>query len=114
MVRRRGWKSGDWLAKDEESGFTTYGSKLEYDYYGVLQLKGKGDRAHPQDFVKAKEDPYPVYPVSQPLRDYSLDESVVGFFVGTTTVPTSLVSPAFSIYRPGVDFATIEYDLFVF
>lgn len=114
MARCRGWKSGEWLVKDEESGFTTYGSKVAYDYYGVLKLKNQGDHAHPQDFVKALEDPYPVYPISQPLRDYSLDQSVVGFFVGHTSVATVTDSPALHIYRPGVGDAIIEYDLFVY
>ncbi len=113
MARRRGWKSGDWLVKDEESGFTTYGSKVAYDYYGVLKLKKQCDKAHPQDFIKALEDPYPVYPTSQPLRTYDLTESVVGFTVGETTVPTP-DGPALHIYRPGVGDAIIEYDLFVF
>lgn len=113
MARRRGWKSGDWLVKDEESGFTTYGSKVEYDYYGVLKIRKQADRAHPQDFVRAKEDPYPVYPVSQPLRDFSLDESVVGFDVGTTTVDTP-DGPALHIFRPGIGDAILEYDFFVY
>jgi len=113
VARRRGWKSGDWLVKDEESGFTTYGSKVAYDYYGVLKLKSQGDRAHPQMFVKALDDPYPVYPVSQPFRAFNLTESVVGFDVGTTTVDTP-DGPALHLYRPGVGDATIEYDLFVY
>jgi hypothetical protein len=113
MARRRGWKSGDWLAKDEESGFTVYGSKLAYDDYGVLKLKEQGDKLHPQDFVKALEDPYPVYPVSQPLRDFNLTESVVGFDVGTTTVDTPS-GPALHLYRPGIGQAIIEYDFFVY
>lgn len=113
MARRRGWKSGDWLVKDEESGFTTYGSKVEYDYYGVLKLKDQGDKAHPQDFVRALEDPYPVSPISEPLRSYFLDESVVGFDVGTTTVDTP-DGPALHIFRPGIGQAILEYDFFVY
>jgi len=114
MARRRGWKRGDWLVKDEESGFTTYGTKVAYDYYGVLKLKKQGDKAHPQMFVAAKDDPYPVYPVSQPFRNFNLDESVIGFDVGTTNIDIPMASPALHIYRHGVDYATIEYDLFVY
>jgi len=113
VSRRRGWKRGDWLVKDEESGFTTYGTRVEYDYYGVLKLREQADPAHPQDFIKAKEDPYPVYPVSQPLRSFSLDESVVGFDVGETTIDTP-DGPALHIFRPGIGDAILEYDFFVY
>lgn len=113
MARRRGWKSGDWLVKDEESGFTTYGTKVDYDYYGVLKLKSQADPAHPQDFVRALDDPYPVYPVSEPFRAFNLTESVVGFEVGTTTVDTP-DGPALHIYRPGIGDAILEYDFFVY
>lgn len=113
MARRRGWKKGDWLVKDEESGFTIYGTKAAYDYYGVLKDKKQGDRLHPQDFVAAEGDPYPVYPTSEPLRDYDLDESVIGFDIGTTTVDTP-DGPALHLFRPGVNNAIIEYDLFVY
>lgn len=113
MARRRGWKRGDWLVKDEESGFTTYGTRVEYDYYGVLKLREQADPAHPQDFIRAKEDPYPVYPVSQPFRAFNLTESVVGFDVGTTTVDTP-DGPALHIFRPGIGDAILEYDFFVY
>jgi len=113
VARRRGWKRGDWLVKDEESGFTTYGTRVEYDYYGVLKLREQADPAHPQDFIRAKEDPYPVYPVSQPFRAFNLTESVVGFDVGTTTVDTP-DGPALHIFRPGIGDAILEYDFFVY
>lgn len=113
MARRRGFKSGDWLAKDEESGFTTYGSRLARDYYGVLKLKEQGDKVHPQDFVRAKEDPYPVTPISDPFRDYNLTESVIGFDVGETNIPTPF-GPALHLFRPGIEAATLEYDFFVY
>lgn len=113
MARRRGWKKGDWLVKDEESGFTIYGSKSAYDYYGVLKLKKQGDRLHPQDFIKPKNDPYPVYPVSQPMRDYDTAESVVGFYTDSTSIETPN-GAALHLFRPGIDFAKLEYDFFVY
>lgn len=113
MARRRGWKKGDWLVKDEESGFTTYGSKVGYDYYGVLKVKKQFDPAHPQDFVKALDDPTPVYPVSEPFRAFNLTESVIGFDVGTTTIDTP-EGPALHLFRPGIGSATLEYDFFVY
>lgn len=112
-MRRRGWKRGDWKVLDEESGFVTYGSRVAYDYYGVLKLKSQGDKAHPQDFIRAKNDPTPVWPTNSPEIEYDLDNAVVGFTVGNTAVDTAY-GPALHLFRPGVDFAKIEYDLFVF
>lgn len=112
-MRRRGWKKGDHIVMDEESGFSTYGSKVAYDYYGVLKDKRQLDRAHPQDFVRAKEDPYPVEPIHPPLREYDMTESVIGFWVGNTNVSTP-DGAALHIFRPGIGDAEIEYDFFVY
>lgn len=114
MSRRRGWKKGDWLVKDAESGFTTYGSKVAYDYYGVLKLKKQADPAHPQDFIRAKDDPYPIYPVNPPDRDYDLTDSTIGFFVGNTNISIPTDGAALHLYRPALGDARIEYDFFVY
>jgi len=99
-MRRRGWKRGDHLVKDEESGFTEYASKCAYDYYGVLKRKNQGDRMHPQDFIRAKKDPYSVYPESPPLRTFDVSAYVQGDNVGITSVPAPF-GPATHLYNPG-------------
>jgi len=109
---RRGWKRGDHLVKDEESGFTEYASKVGRDYYGVLKRKEQMDAAHPQMFIRAKEDPYPVDPISQPLRDYNIYDNVE-FFIDSTTL-TPPLGAALHLFRPGIDSAIVEYDLFVY
>ncbi len=109
---RRGWKRGDWLVKDEESGFTEYASRVGRDYYGVLKLKEQMDMAHPQMFVRAKEDPYPVPFMSPPLREYTTEPTVEFYIDSTTIEPVN--GPAQHLFRPGVDFAEVEYDLFVY
>lgn len=114
MAKRRGWKKGDWLVQDEESGFTEYGTDVGYDYYGVLKKKNQMDQAHPQDFIRAKEDPTPVWPESPTFDAFNLTESVVGFTVGTTSVLTQTASPALHIYRPGIGEAIVGYDFFVY
>ena len=43
MGRRRGWKKGDWLVQDAESGFVHYASEVGTDDYGVLKLKSEMD-----------------------------------------------------------------------
>lgn len=85
-MRRRGWKRGDWLVKDEESGFTVYASQCTRDYYGVYKLKSQADQRHPQEYILAKRDPYPVSPTSPPLRTYDTSAYVQGTYVGSTTV----------------------------
>jgi hypothetical protein len=97
-MRRRGWKRGDWLVRDEESGFTEYASKCTRDYYGVLKLRSQADPPHPQDFIRPKKDPYAVYPLAPPLREYDVSAYVQGDFVGLTTVPAPF-GPATHLYN---------------
>ena len=99
MARRRGWKRGDHLVLDEESGFTEYASNTTRDYYGVLKKKSQADRMHPQEFVRAKNDPHPVYPVSPPVRSYDTSAYNLGDFVGQTNVPAPF-GPFTHIYNP--------------
>lgn len=110
-MRRRGWKKGDWLVKDEESGFTEYASRVERDYYGVLKLKEQGDRLHPQMFIKAKDDPHVVPFISEPLRSYTT-EPTVEFYIDNTTIEPAF-GPASHLFYPGIGDAVIEYNFFV-
>lgn len=110
-MRRRGWKKGDWLVKDEESGFTEYASRVERDYWGVLKLKEQGDRLHPQMFIKAKDDPHVVPFISPPLREYTTDPTVEFYIDNTTIMPT--FGPAWHLAYPGIGDAIIEYNFFV-
>lgn len=113
MARRSGWKRGDWLVRDEESGFTTYASKVAYDYYGVLKDKRQLDHLNPQDFAKPKEDPYPVFPVAPPLREYNLCYTLAGPSVGNTGVVRPM-GPATSLYEIGIGEAEIGCTFFVY
>lgn len=113
MGRRRGYKAGDWLVQDEESGFVEYASNVGIDYYGVLKRKDQMDAAHPQEFVKALADPYPVDPTSPPMRNYDLSQSVVGFTIGDTSLSTPQ-GAALHLYRPGIGNAIVGYDFFVY
>lgn len=98
--RRRGWKRGDWLVRDEESGFVEYASRLRRDYYGVLKLKKEADPVHPQDFVKAKQDPYIAsFPQNPPEITYDTSAYNLGDFVGLTSV-TAPFGPATHLYNP--------------
>lgn len=98
MRNRRGWKRGEWLVRDEESGFVEYGSNVTRDYYGVLKRKDQADHSHPQDFVKAGLDPYTRYPQSDPSYIYDTSAYNVSAFVYGTNIPTP-VGPASHLFQ---------------
>lgn len=97
---RRGWKRGDWLVRDEESGLVEYASKVRRDYYGVLTKDP--DHMHPQDFVRARNDPYvPSSPQNPPEISYDTSAYNVSSFVYGTNVPTP-IGPATHIFNPTI------------
>lgn len=99
-MRRRGWKKGEWLVRDEESGFIEYGSNVRRDYYGVLKRKDQADYSHPQDFIRAKEDPFTQYPQNPPIQTYNTSAYNVSAFVYGTTIPIPL-GPATHLFGLG-------------
>lgn len=54
---RNTWRSGDYLAVDDESGLTHYASDMTVDWDGSFRHKDNLDGRHPQLDVKAKRDP---------------------------------------------------------
>lgn len=98
-MRRGGWKRGDWLVRDEESGFTEYASKTRRDYYG--KLTKNPDPAHPQDFIRAKNDPFIGDLQNPPIYVYDLSAYNLGNFVGVTTVPAP-IGPATHLFNPSI------------
>ncbi len=101
MSKRRGWKSGEWLVRDEESGFVEYGSNVKRDYYGVLKRKDQADNMHPQQFVRPKEDPYMQFPQANPAYVYDTSAYNVSAFVYGTNIPTP-VGMATHLFLQGV------------
>lgn len=98
MARRRGWKRGEWLVRDEESGFIEYGRNVTRDYYGVLTRKDQADNVHPQTFVKPGKDPYTQSPQASPALIYDTSAYNVSAFVYGTTIPTPR-GPAFHLFN---------------
>jgi len=86
--RKRGWKRGEHLVRDEESGFVEYASDVRRDYYGVLKRKDECDPPHPQLFIRAKGDPYITYPQADPSYTYDTSAYNVSAFVYGTNIPT--------------------------
>lgn len=108
---RSGYKKGDWLVIDEESGVTTYASRTRKDFAGNIVRKRWADAEQPQDFIKAKSDPYPLpfYTAGNPSFTIG---NFVPVFVGDTTVRT-MPGPANHLFQPGIGTMQIGYNFFV-
>lgn len=101
--KRSGYRRGDWLVIDDESGLTVYASETVEDYYGRRIIKDYADWAHPQDFIKARDDPKPL-PFLRPDVVASAPCNIYPEFVGVTDISTSALqvgSPAAHLYQAG-------------
>lgn len=89
MARRNGRK-GDWLATDDYTGFTKYGSQLKQDYWGnmtAIPLK-----RNLQEIATPLDDPTPIpfyrgpsYEVFNPCVS-----ETAPVYVGNTNIPTNM------------------------
>jgi len=103
MARRNG-KPGNWLATEDTTGFTRYGTDLRKDFWGnrtAIPLE-----RNLQEISTPLNDPGPVPFYLGP--SYETTTGCVGevapSFVGTTTVPTSQANMAFQVLdlKPGL------------
>lgn len=90
-------KVGDYLAVDDESGFTAYASEMARDWDGQWRHKSNLDGRHPQLDVRPKMDPRPLKDV-RPKQYQSVCLYTTRFISGTTVLTPS---------RSGTNFATI-------
>lgn len=113
---RNGWKSGDWLVIDEESGMTRYASEVRRDWKGLYVTKAYADDEQPQDFIKPLSDPRPLPFYAMPFTEFDL-ANFVPIFIGETTLLTPRVTPdagaAFHLYDPGIGEMEVDYSFFV-
>lgn len=63
MPVRRRHKVGDWLVTDDESGIVNYRSEMVRRWDGLMVRQDQYETRQPQEFVKAKTDPYAVSPI---------------------------------------------------
>ena len=85
---------------DEESGITHYDDELVKRWDGQFVRKDQYETRHPQEFVRARNDPAPLRNVSpEPLvaRPTTAAPAVVG--VTSIASPTG---PATHIFTPGI------------
>lgn len=84
---RNGWKKGQFIIVDSESGMTRYSGQVKKDYTGEMVTKRYADYEQPQDFIKPSDDPSPI-PFSNPgLSDFTVD-ALLPDYVGNTSVLT--------------------------
>jgi len=77
----------DWLATCDECGFVYYASEMRKRWDGAFVDDGCFERRHPQDFVQAKKDPFPLTTV-RPNVPSEAASNTIPEFVGETSVRT--------------------------
>ena len=82
---RNGWRSGEWLVVDDESGHVIHSSDAVRRWDGVIVRRDQDEPPHPQWFVRAKADPYPVPFVRPDVPTGHVCQTISPFFPGTTT-----------------------------
>ena len=96
MTRRNTWRSGDYLAVDDESGLTHYASEMARDWDGTWKHKDNLDGRHPQLDVKSRRDPIALSDIrprasTAAAGDYLCQQDGVSLFIleDGTTAPFS-------------------------
>lgn len=97
---------------DMESGLTEYASNCVRRWDGLYVRADQYETRHPQEFVKALNDPAPLTMVS-PYPDSAVPQDLVPSVVGNTTVPTK-TSPAAHLFQPGIGDMTIGVNFQVY
>lgn len=115
MARRRG-KFGDYLATDDDTGFTVYGSRLRRDYWGNYSTSPL--KRNLQEIAKPLNDPRPVQvyrgPNYEVMPDYCLDKHYP-FYVGLTNIKTKTDSAYLQALKvdSGIGFMEVQCDFYV-
>ena len=100
MAVRNGWRSGRHLVVDDESGKVLWDDQVRKRWDGALVESSQYETRHPQEFVKAKQDPYPLKD-TRPDSATETPANFVGIFVGQTSVPVP-TGPASHLFDPGI------------
>lgn len=99
MSRRNRHRIGVHLVKDDESDIVYYSDEVATDYDGSVKHRSQIEGRHPQDFVRAKGDPYPVSPIRpDPDYIYTNEDLAMPLLVGNTDIATK-VGPATHLFR---------------
>lgn len=93
---RNGWKKGQYIIIDSESGMTRYSNQVKQDYRGEMVTKRHADYEQPQDFIRASNDPRPIPFANPGLQDFVVSTSALTY-VGNTSVLTK-TAPATHLF----------------
>lgn len=93
---RNGWKKGQFLIVDSESGMTRYSRQVRQDYTGEMITRRYADFEQPQDFIKASNDPRPIPFCNPATQDFTVSTSALTY-VGNTSVLTK-TAPATHLF----------------
>ena len=111
MIRNR-HKIGDYLMVSDESGFTFYKSEMVERWDGAWVHHSETEPRHPQDFVRAKNDPIALKIIRPATAVSAACAHYWDLFVVGTTVETPR-GPADHLFNLGVGEAEIGCNFVV-
>lgn len=107
MAIRNTHRVGDHLMVDDESGYTHYASEMVERWDGAFVHHTNNETRHPQEFVRARNDPRPLKNV-RPDGFSRVIDNTFELEVGETTVSTKLNGPAAHLFQQGIGKLVIE------
>ena len=113
MPLRNHHRPGDWLAVCDESGIVGYASQMVKRWDGLFVRPQAFETRHPQEFVRARNDPVPLRDV-RPMADLALGCASTPVYIGTTTIRTLTNNATGARYQPGIGAASTGCDFLVF
>lgn len=84
---RNGWRKGEFLIIDSESGMTRYSGDVKKDYTGEMVTKRFADYEQPQDFIRPNDDPRSIPFANPGIQNFQVG-NCIPVDVGETTRPT--------------------------
>ena len=110
-MTRNSWEVGDYLMIDAESGMTHLASERVRQWDGSWRHYTNVEQRHPQDFVKARNDPQALQHVA-PLGPQPDTFNALLITVGDTTVPAPY-GPASHLYDLAIPDMAVGYSMVV-
>lgn len=108
---RRGQRVGDHLVRDDGTGTVRWASDVTTQWDGTVQAKKNAEGPHPQWYVQAGGDPYPV-DLIRPETPVEIPTNVAPTTVGETSV-SAPQGATFHLFNPGVGSMRVGFDFVV-
>jgi hypothetical protein len=111
MAVRNGWRVGRHLVVDDITGLPHYDDEMVKVWDGSIRHKKHFETRQPQEFVKGKNDPYPVKD-ARPDTTLDVPANFAGVLVPNTTVPVP-TGPASHLFDPGIGTMIVGTSFYV-